>query len=154
MASQSHNTVNQKYTFPSEQTHSFNKRQASSEALTLADDEAGLHGGDGEGELLQASGGAHVPVALAATSSPAAPVPRWPAGLDTPQEVRDNVRRVLGLLGRAHDLGYPLRRGAIVLFELDADARVALDLLDHLAVPTDDDSNCEPGHRDLGGGGH
>ena len=121
-------------------------------ALTLADDEAGLHGGDSEGELLQASGRSHVPVALAAAPAPAAATVPWgAAGLDAPQQVGDDFGCMLGLVGWTHDLGYPLWRAAVVLFELNPDTCVALDLLNHFAVSPDHNSHCEPGHRNLGG---
>ena len=36
-------------------------------------------------------------------------------------------------------------------FELDSDSGIILDLLNHLSVPADDNTNSKPGHCHLGG---
>lgn len=80
----------------------------------FADDEARLHGWNSEGELLQATGGPHVPVALPTAPAPASAVSRGASSLDAPQQVRDDFGCVLSLVRRTHDLCYPVRGAAVV----------------------------------------
>lgn len=81
--------------------------------ITFANDEPSLHGGDGEGELLQASRGAHVPVALAATSAPT--TGSWgTSSLHTPQQVGYDLCRMLRPVRGPHNLCYPLWCSAII----------------------------------------
>ncbi|TNN88522.1 hypothetical protein EYF80_001305 [Liparis tanakae] len=82
-------------------------------SLAFSNDEAGLHGWDGEGKLLQSTGGAHVPVPLPATSASAtttaasstttttaaASMSRRPASLYTPQQIGNDFCRMLSLVG-------------------------------------------------------
>lgn len=85
--------------------------------LAFSNDEAGLHGRDSEGELLQATRGPHVPVALPAPTPPAPAVSWGSSGLDAPQQVRNDLCRVLRLVGRPHDLCYPVWCAAVVCKE-------------------------------------
>ena len=89
------------------------KTGAGTAALTFPDDEAGLHGGDGEDELRQSPGGAHVPVALASAPAPA-PRPRRAPRLHAPQQLRDDLGCVLTAVRGPHNQGYPLGSGAVI----------------------------------------
>lgn len=80
---------------------------------TFPNDEPGLHGGDGEDELRHASGRAHVPVALPSAPAPA-PGPWRAPGLHAPQQLGDDLGRVLTAVRRPHYQSYPLWCGAII----------------------------------------
>lgn len=80
----------------------------------FSDDEAGLHGRDSERELLESTGGPHVPITLPAATASTAAVSGRSTGLDAPQQVGYDFRRVLSLVRGTHDLCYPVGGAAII----------------------------------------
>lgn len=80
----------------------------------FSDDEASLHGWDGERKLLESTRGAHVPIALPAATASTAAVSGRSAGLDAPQQIGYDFRCVLSLVRGAHDLCYPVGGAAII----------------------------------------
>lgn len=111
---------------------------------TFANHKAALVSGDGVGHLLQSSGASHATVTSATASH--SPPPKSISLLSCLNQFIDEVHRVVAVVGLAHHLSNSVRTDSVILFELDPDPGIILNLFDHFSVPTNDDADSKSGH--------